>query len=60
MALEQQLSLMEDELSEARLEASKLRTELVSEKSAWEVKVSELQSKVNAVSTLEKCKKKWY
>lgn len=40
---------MEDELSEARLEASKLKTELVSEKSAWEVKMSEMQSKVNAV-----------
>lgn len=44
--------MMEDELSEARLEASKLRTELVSDKSAWEVKVSELQSKVNAVSKI--------
>ncbi|KAL0267672.1 UNVERIFIED_CONTAM: hypothetical protein PYX00_009869 [Menopon gallinae] len=45
--LEQQVSCMEDELSEARLECSKLKTELVSEKSAWEVKLSELQSRVN-------------
>lgn len=38
---------MEDELSEARLECSRLKTELVSEKSSWEVKLSELHSKVN-------------
>lgn len=49
-ALEQQVSCMEDELSEARLECSKLRTELVSERSACEVKLSELRSKVNEVS----------
>jgi hypothetical protein len=40
---------MEDELSEARLEASKLKTELISERSAWEVKHSEIQSRVNEV-----------
>ncbi|EEB17139.1 Centromeric protein E, putative [Pediculus humanus corporis] len=45
--LEQQISCMEDELTESRLECSKLKTELVSEKSAWEVKISELQSKIN-------------
>lgn len=38
---------MEDELSEARLESSKLKTELVSERTTWEVKISELQSRVN-------------
>lgn len=38
---------MEDELSEARLECSRLKTELVSERSSWEVKLSELHSKVN-------------
>ena len=43
---------MEDELSEARLEASKLKTELISERSAWEVKLSELQSHVNEVLLL--------
>ncbi|KAJ4435370.1 hypothetical protein ANN_17984, partial [Periplaneta americana] len=45
--LEQQISCMEDELSEARLESSKLKTELISERSAWEVKLSEMQSHVN-------------
>lgn len=38
---------MEDELSETRLEASRLKAELVSEKSASHVKVSELQSRIN-------------
>lgn len=47
--LEQQISCMEDELSEARLEASKLKTELVSERSSWEIKISELHSRVNEV-----------
>ncbi|XP_073972840.1 uncharacterized protein isoform X6 [Rhodnius prolixus] len=45
--LEQQISCLEDELSESRIEASRLRTELVSERSAWEVKLSELNSKLN-------------
>lgn len=45
--LEQQISCMEDELSEARLESSRLKTELVSERSSWEVKLSEFHSKVN-------------
>ena len=47
MALEQQIGCLEDELSEARLEASKVRTELVSELSASEIKISEMQSKIN-------------
>lgn len=38
---------MEDELSEARLEGSKLKTELISERSTYEVKLSELHSRVN-------------
>lgn len=45
--LEQQCGCLEDELSESRLEASKLRTELVSEKSGFEIKMSEMQSKMN-------------
>ncbi|KAJ8966493.1 hypothetical protein NQ314_003502, partial [Rhamnusium bicolor] len=45
--LEQQISCMEDELSEARLECSRLKTELVSERSSYEVKLSELHSRVN-------------
>ncbi|OXU26630.1 hypothetical protein TSAR_001664, partial [Trichomalopsis sarcophagae] len=45
--LEKQIISMEDELSEAKLEASKYKTELVSEKSAWEIKLSEMQSRIN-------------
>lgn len=45
--LEQQVGCLEDELSEARLETSKLRTELVSEKSAADVKISEMSSRLN-------------
>ncbi|KAJ8986272.1 hypothetical protein NQ317_009982, partial [Molorchus minor] len=45
--LEQQISCMEDEFSEARLECSRLKTELVSERSTYEVKLSELHSRVN-------------
>lgn len=51
--LEQQVGCLEDELSEVRLEASKLRTELVSEKSGFEIKISEMQSKLNEV--IETC-----
>ncbi|GAB1865672.1 GRIP and coiled-coil domain-containing protein 2 isoform X2 [Camponotus japonicus] len=47
LVLEKQISCMEDELSETRLEASRLKAELVSEKSASHVKVSELQSRIN-------------
>ncbi|XP_058448086.1 myosin-2 heavy chain isoform X2 [Malaya genurostris] len=47
VALEQQIGCLEDELSEARLEASKVRTELISELSASEIKISEMQSKIN-------------
>jgi len=53
-SLEQQVACLEDELSEARLVASKVKTELISEKSAWEVKLSEMQSKVNEVSFVGK------
>ncbi|KAF7281936.1 hypothetical protein GWI33_004055 [Rhynchophorus ferrugineus] len=45
--LEQQISCMEDELSESRLESSRLKTELISERSSWEVRLSELHSKIN-------------
>lgn len=38
---------MEDELSEARLESSRLKTELISEKTSWEIRHLELNSKVN-------------
>lgn len=49
-SLEQQISCLEDELSEARLESTKAKTELVSERSTWEVKLSEMRSKINEVS----------
>lgn len=45
--LEQQVGCLEDELSESRLEASKLRTELISDKSGFEIRISEMQSKMN-------------
>lgn len=45
--LEQQISCMEDELSETKLEYSRLKTSMVSEKSAWNVKLSEMQSRIN-------------
>ncbi|XP_059483839.1 myosin-11 isoform X7 [Neocloeon triangulifer] len=46
-SLEQSLACLEDELSDSKLEASKLKTELLSERSAWEVKISEMQSRLN-------------
>lgn len=49
LVLERQINSLEDELSETRLEASRLKAELVSEKSASHVKVSELQSRINEV-----------
>lgn len=49
LILERQINSLEDELSETRLEASRLKAELVSEKSASHVKVSELQSRINEV-----------
>ncbi|XP_030376635.1 myosin-7 isoform X2 [Scaptodrosophila lebanonensis] len=45
--LEQQIGHLEDQLVEARLESSKVKTELVSERSANEIKISEMQSKLN-------------
>lgn len=45
--LEQKLGNVEDELSEAKLETSKVRTELISERSSFEIRISELQSKLN-------------
>ncbi|CAH0592348.1 unnamed protein product [Chrysodeixis includens] len=45
--LEQQTACLEDELCEARLLASKLNTELVSERSAAEVRLAEMQSRLN-------------
>lgn len=47
--LQQEVSCMEEQLSEARLECSRLKTELVSEKSAWEITKSEMTSTINKV-----------
>ncbi|CAD7085418.1 unnamed protein product [Hermetia illucens] len=47
LALEQQLGCLEDQLSEARLEASRYKTELVQERSANEIKIAEMTSKLN-------------
>lgn len=47
--LEQQLACTEDELCEARLLSSKLNTELVSERSSAEVRLAEMQSRLNEV-----------
>ncbi|KAM3967746.1 LOW QUALITY PROTEIN: uncharacterized protein ACR2FA_011294 [Aphomia sociella] len=46
-SLEQQVACLEDELCEARMLSSKLNTELVSEKSAAEVRLAEMQSRLN-------------
>ncbi|XP_045494055.1 early endosome antigen 1 isoform X2 [Colias croceus] len=45
--LEQQVACLEDELCEARLLSSKLNTELVSERSSAEVRLAEMQSRIN-------------
>ncbi|XP_013134601.1 PREDICTED: myosin-7, partial [Papilio polytes] len=45
--LEQQMACLEDELCEARLLSSKLNTELVSERSHAEVRLAEMQSRLN-------------
>ncbi|XP_068626899.1 early endosome antigen 1 isoform X4 [Battus philenor] len=45
--LEQQMACLEDELCEARLLSSKLNTELVSERSQAEVRLAEMQSRLN-------------
>ncbi|XP_077295291.1 uncharacterized protein LOC143917604 isoform X2 [Arctopsyche grandis] len=46
-ALQQQIACLEDGLCETRLEASRVRTELVSERSTAEVRLAEMQSKLN-------------
>ena len=46
------ITSLEDELSEARMETSRVKTDYINEKSSWEIKVSELQTKINEVITL--------
>ncbi len=45
-----QITSLEDELNEARTETSRIKTEYLNEKSAKEIKISELQTKINEVS----------
>lgn len=40
---------LEDELNEARAEASRVKTELINEKAARDVKFLELQTRINEV-----------
>ncbi|XP_032785045.2 myosin-11 isoform X1 [Daphnia magna] len=42
-----QITSLEDELNEARTETSRIKTEYINEKSAKEIKISELQTKIN-------------
>ncbi|XP_046633192.1 trichohyalin-like isoform X2 [Daphnia pulicaria] len=42
-----QITSLEDELNEARTETSRIKTEYLNEKSAKEIKISELQTKIN-------------
>lgn len=44
------ITSLEDELNEARTETSRIKTEYINDKSAKEIKISELQSKINEVS----------
>ncbi|XP_045482166.1 early endosome antigen 1-like isoform X2 [Harmonia axyridis] len=45
--LEAQLSTLEDEIAETKLECSKLKTRLVSDKSNYEVRIIEMQTRIN-------------
>lgn len=47
LMISRQIGHLEDQLVESRLESSKVKTELVSERSANEIKISEMQSKLN-------------
>ena len=49
LALQDRVASLEDELSEARREASRAHTELATERSTWEMKLGELQQKINEV-----------
>ncbi|KAK7592726.1 hypothetical protein V9T40_007478 [Parthenolecanium corni] len=46
-SLEQQVRCMEEQLCEARIENLRLKNESMSERSAWDVRLSEMTSKVN-------------
>ena len=43
------ITSLEDELNEARTETSRVKTEYLNEKSTKDIKISELQTKINEV-----------
>ena len=46
------ITSLEDELNEARTETSRIKTEYLNQKSAKDVAISELQTKINEVSII--------
>ena len=46
------ITSLEDELNEARTETSRIKTEYLNQKSAQDVAISELQTKINEVSII--------
>lgn len=44
------ITSLEDELNEARTETSRIKTEYINDKSTKDIKISELQTKINEVS----------
>lgn len=48
-ALQERITSLEDDLAEARRETGRHKTEIVTEKSTWEMKMAELQQKINEV-----------
>ena len=44
-----QITSLEDELNEARTETSRIKTEYINEKASKEIKLAELQTKINEV-----------
>ncbi|CAG7659356.1 unnamed protein product [Allacma fusca] len=47
VSLQDRITSLEDDLSDARRETSRAKTELATEKSTWEMKLGELQQKIN-------------
>ena len=47
------ITSLEDELNEARLETSRVKTEQINERSAKDIKLSELQTKINEVHSIQ-------
>lgn len=47
--LQERVQSLEDELSESRRETARCKTELATENSTWEMKLAQLQQKINEV-----------